>query len=263
MKTFKLMALLALVAAPAAANGQGLAERVFDTRDGTVRLNFPTRPEVQICDQGVRMGDDKMMWNSRGSWDDEMRNCRYGPAEVELEIRGGTLRDVDLIRRSRDRTERATDLGAVSARAAVDFFMEQARSGGRSGRGEEDAVFPVIIADVEDAWVGLLDVAKNRRVDEDVRSSALFWVGQEAADAATEGLADVALDDDEDQDVREAAIFALSQRSPHEGVPILMEIARTAAQADTRETAMFWLAQSEDERVYDFFEEILLGRGGG
>jgi hypothetical protein len=262
MKTFKLLPLLALVVAPAAANGQGLDQRVFGAGDGTVRFNFPTRPEVEICDQGVRIGEDRMMWRSRG-WDEEEENCRFGPAEVELEIRGGALRDVDLIRRERDRTRGATDLGAVPAQTAVDFFLAQARSGGRSGRGEEEAIFPVILADVEEVWVELLDVARDRTVDEEARSSALFWVGQEAATAVTEGLAEVALDDDEDQDVREAAIFALSQRSPDEGVPILMEIARTAAQADTRETAMFWLAQSEDERVYDFFEEILLGRRGG
>jgi hypothetical protein len=39
-----------------------------------------------------------------------------------------------------------------------------------------------------------------------------------------------------------------------------MDLARTGDQADTRRTAMFWLAQSQDERVIEFFEEILLGR---
>jgi hypothetical protein len=263
MKSAKLLALLALGGAPATASGQELARQVFAEADGTVRFTYPTRPEVQICDRGIRMGDDhQMMWKS-GRWDDEMENCRFGPAEVELEIRAGSLRDVEIVRSERDRTQGARDLGAVTAQTAVDFFMGQARSGGRSARGEEDAIFPAILADVEDLWVDLLDMAKDQGVDGDVRSSALFWVGQEAAEAATEGLADVAFDEDEDQDVREAAIFALSQRSPDEGVPILMEIARTAAQADTRESAMFWLAQSEDERVYAFFEEILLGRSGG
>lgn len=262
MKTSRLLPLLALVVVPAAAAGQGLDQRVFAAGDGTVRFNFPTRPEVEICDQGIRIGDDRMMWRSRG-WGEVEENCRFGPVEVELEIRGGTLRDVDLIQRERDRTQGATDLGAVPAQTAVDFFLVQARSGGRSGRGEEEAIFPVILADVEDVWVELLEMARDRQVDGEVRESALFWVGQEAADAVTEGLVGVALDADEDQDVREAAIFALSRRSPDESVPILMEIAQTAAQADTRETAMFWLAQSEDERVYDFFEEILLRRGGG
>ncbi|HKJ01552.1 MAG TPA: HEAT repeat domain-containing protein, partial [Longimicrobiales bacterium] len=93
--------------------------------------------------------------------------------------------------------------------------------------------------------------------------SALFWVGQEAAEAATDGLAEVALGDDEAQDVRDAAVFALSQRPSDEGVPVLMELARTAQETRTRRTAFFWLAQSDDPRVVPFFEEILLGRPGG
>ena len=60
-----------------------------------------------------------------------------------------------------------------------------------------------------------------------------------------------------------AAVFALSQRPDDEAVPILMDVARTAADAETRRTAMFWLAQSEDDRVLSFFESILTGRRGG
>ena len=39
-----------------------------------------------------------------------------------------------------------------------------------------------------------------------------------------------------------------------------MEVARSREESDTRKSAMFWLAQSDDERVLDFFEQILLGR---
>ncbi len=76
-------------------------------------------------------------------------------------------------------------------------------------------------------------------------------------------LADVARDEDEEQDIRDAAVFALSQRPSDEGVPVLMELARTANEAKTRTSAMFWLAQSEDGRVLAFFEEILVGRDIG
>jgi len=262
MKTLRLLALLAVAVAPATASGQELARRVSQVDEGTVRFTYPTRPDVEICDQGIRMGDERVRWHS-GRWDDDLQNCRMGPAEVELRLRAGTVREIEIIRRLRDRTDGAVELGAVSADEAVDFLLETARSGGRSGQGEEDALFPAVLADVEELWRDLMVLAKDRSVDEDVRSSALFWVGQEAASLVTEGLAEVALDEDEDQDVREAAVFALSQRSPDEGVPILMEVARTAKQAETRRSAMFWLAQSEDDRVYAFFEEILLGRGGG
>jgi HEAT repeat protein len=144
----------------------------------------------------------------------------------------------------------------------VEFFLDLARTGGPSGRGLKDALLPVVLADVQDVWKDLMGLAKDRSIRSDTRSSALFWVSQEAAAVVTEGLAEVAMDQDEDQDVREAAVFALSQRPSDESVPILMELAKTADHPETRRSAMFWLAQSKDDRVLDFFEEILLGKGG-
>ena len=69
-----------------------------------------------------------------------------------------------------------------------------------------------------------------------------------------------AVADDEEQEVRDAAIFALSQRPENQAIGSLIEIARSAEQAESRQSAMFWLAQTDDERVVSFFEEILLGR---
>jgi hypothetical protein len=255
------LALLLVAVAPATAAGQELARRVSEVETGTVRLAYPTRPGVEICDEGVRIGEQKIMWRSRG-WDAVASNCRFGPAEVELRVRGGTVRGVEMVRRLDDRTPGALDLGVVDSGDAVRFLLQVARGGGRNGRGEEDALFPAVLADVDGIWRDLMALARDRSVDEDVRGNALFWVGQEAADSVTAGLTEVAMDDHEDQDVREAAVFALSQRPDDEAVPMLMEIARTARQIETRRSAMFWLAQSGDERVYAFFERILTGGGG-
>jgi len=207
------------------------------------------------------MDEHQVMWHSRG-WGEEASNCRIGSVEVEARMQDGKVRDVEVIRRLQDRTGEAEDLGTVTAQEAVDFLLSAARTGGRSGRGAEEAVFPALLADVQGLWQELLEMAQDPALEKDVRTTSLFWVGQEAASVATDGLARVAMDEEEDQEVREAAVFALSQRPVDEGVPILMEVARTARQAETRESAMFWLAQSEDERVYAFFEEILLGGGG-
>ena len=208
------------------------------------------------------MGDDRINWSSRGDcWGPGV--CQTGPARVELRLRDGLVRKVEVLRRMERPASDAVDLGAVSPEAAVSYFLDLARTGGSSGRELEEAVFPVILADVDSVWRDLLALARDRSVGADTRSSALFWVSQEAAAVVTEGLARVALDEEEDQDVREAAVFALSQRPDVEGVPVLMEVARTARHPETREAAMFWLAQSEDERILNFFEEILLGKGGG
>lgn len=250
---------LILAAVPGAVAGQGLAERVAEVEEAIVRFAFETRPDVEICRRGIRMGEDRHMIWEGGSWGDTPLDCRFGPAEVELDVVDGMVRDVEVVIPRRGRASRAVDLGLVPAGEVVAFLRDVALGAG-TDHGAKEAVFPMVLADVDDVWRPLLDIAMDRRVPSGARKNALFWVGQEAADAATEGLTDVARDRDEDQDVRDAAVFALSQRPAEESVPVLMELARDADRAGTRRTAMFWLAQSEDARVAAFFEEILLGR---
>jgi hypothetical protein len=259
MTTRAALALLILAAAPVAAAGQGLDRRVAATPDGTVRFTYEVRDGVEICTRGIRMNGDRMQWNGNGRWREDI--CRRGPAEVELRLEDGTVRDIDLLREGEDGTAGATDLGLVDAGDAARYFL--ALAGEARERVARDAIFPAMLADVPEVWRELLGLAKRRDLHRGVRTSALFWLGQEAAEAATEGLADVAFAEDEDQEVRDAAVFALSQRPHDEGVPILMELARTAEQAKTRKSAFFWLAQSDDPRVVPFFEEILLARRGG
>jgi len=235
-----------------------LGSRVAAVENGMVRFSYATRPEVEICDQGIRMGDRHMSWRSRGH-DDEPRNCRVGLAEVEVEVRGGLVRDIEVVRSVDERSSGVVDMGEIGAREASSYLLSLAYTGATTD-GAEEAVFPAMLADVDDVWRELLDIARDRAVHESVRKNALFWLGQEAAAAAGEGLVEVALDSDEEQEVRDSAIFSLSQRPAHESVPVLMEVARSGEQVETRRTAMFWLAQSDDERVVAFFEELLLGR---
>jgi hypothetical protein len=250
--------MLAATSVPAAA--QDLAQRVAAVGNGTVRISYGIRPHVEICDQGIRMGSDRVWWRSEGG-EDTATGCRTGPAEAELDVRNGQVTDVDLVRRERDRTSGAVDLGDVRSGAAADYLLDLARAG-VGGKGGGEAIFAAVLADVEDLWRDLMEIARDQDVRPAVRKNALFWVGQEAAAAATDGLAEVAFDEDEEQDVRDAAVFALSQRPESEGLPVLMELARTARHANTRRSAMFWLAQSEDDRVLAFFEEVLSGGGG-
>lgn len=250
-------AMLLALAFPQVAAGQ-IAERVGGLGDGTVRFSYDVRDDVEICEQGIHIGERRVSWRSRG-WDDDPSNCRSGFAEVELRVRGGLVRDVEVIRSLGDRSEGASEVGRVSAEEASRYLFSLARKGATE-RGAKEAIFPAMLADVEEVWRDLMDIATARDLDGDVRKNALFWLGQEAADAATQGLAEVASSEDEDQEIRNAAIFALSQRPTEEGLPVLMELARTGAQAETRRTAMFWLAQSGDDSVIVLFEEILLGR---
>ena len=60
-----------------------------------------------------------------------------------------------------------------------------------------------------------------------------------------------------DREIRKQAVFALSQRPQREGVPALIQIARTNRDPEIRKTALFWLGQSSDPRALALFEEIL------
>ena len=240
-----------LVAASASAGtAQSLAERVREAGDGEVRFRYATRDGIEVCENGIRRGERNHVygtWDSDGAW-----NCTEGEAEITLRIRDGRVRSLDLGPASGDL------LRAIPAADAAEFLLELAATA-RSDVAE-DAILPAQIARDVVTWPRILEIARDRDRPEDVRKQAVFRLGQEAADTATDGLAELAGDHGEDEDVRESAVFALSQRPNDEGVPILMELAETAEHGDVRRSALFWLAQSGDERVLSFFERILGGR---
>ena len=88
------------------------------------------------------------------------------------------------------------------------------------------------------------------------RGDALFWLAHKAGQKAAGTITD-AIDNDPDTKVKERAVFALSQLPKDDGVPRLIEVARTNRNPRVRKQAMFWLGQSKDERALKFFEEIL------
>ncbi len=120
---------------------------------------------------------------------------------------------------------------------------------------------PAVIARGVVVWPDLIDIARDGSRPEDVREQAVFWVGQQAADAAIDGRDDLIAGEDDDIEVRKAAVFAISQRSRQEAVPVLMEVAETSRFVKVRRSAVFWLGQTGDSRALDFFERILRGAG--
>lgn len=242
-------ALAAVLAGASAVSAQSLAQRVDRVADGTVRLSYAARPGV--C------GNGRNISTSHGGRHDEWQaECEAGPVRLVIERQGGRTTDLRAYVGGRWRGTADADLGQVPAREAGQWLLAIAETGGPAS---EDAVFPATLADSMEAWPGLLRIARNGKVAQKTRKSAVFWLGQAAADAATRGLDSLAEDDQEDREVREAAIFALSQRPRDEGIPVLIRIARSSRDPKLRRSALFWLGQSDDPAAIRLFEELLSG----
>jgi hypothetical protein len=76
--------------------------------------------------------------------------------------------------------------------------------------------------------------------------------GKKAVAAITGAIAD-----DPETEVKKKAVFALSQLPKEEGVPMLIQVAKTNRNPEVRKQAMFWLGQSGDSRALAYFQEVL------
>lgn len=250
--------LAAVVATPAA--GSVIDDAVKKMDEGTIRVQFESRDGV--CGDGrssISFGGEGSWYVSDGHHDGWERDCDEGPVRVSMRIRDGKVVRVKtrVGGTTRSAVDGIVDLGEVTPEVAVDFFLDLAEDAHESVA--EDAILPAILARDVVVWPRVLDLARNDDRPEDVRESAVFWLGQLAGDKVTEGLMALVDDADEDMEVREAAVFALSQGNSSKSAGYLMEIARNNPHPKIRRNAMFWLAQRDDPEVLDFFEEILLG----
>lgn len=231
----------------ASAHGQKLEQRIRRAETGTVHLSFPAR--AGVCGHG---------WSSVGmrqesdEWQDD---CETQPVRVALRMWDHQVVGIRTYVGGRWRPGAyAIDLGMVRPQDAAAYFIALA------ARGVDlvgDPLLPATMADSVTIWPALLRLARTRSLPEDRRRTAIFWLGQAAGSAAGQALDSIAGDARGDREVRKQAVFVLSQRSPDQGVPALIRIARSNPDPELRKTAIFWLGQSGDSRALDLFEEIL------
>ena len=63
----------------------------------------------------------------------------------------------------------------------------------------------------------------------------------------------------DDEEVQEQIVFAYSQLPDDEGVPKLIQVAKTHPDVDVRKKAIFWLGQSGDARASEVLLELVQG----
>ena len=120
----------------------------------------------------------------------------------------------------------------------------------------EHAIFALTLSKEPEA---MNTVARTAHDDKSprVRGQALFWLAQKAAQKIAQAAITDAIANDPETEVKKRAVFALTQMPSGEGVPLLIQIARTNQNAAVRKQAMFWLGQSKDPRALAYIEEVL------
>ena len=234
--------------------GQSLEARIDRVSDGEVMFRFDARPGVYRCGdrhEGWMRTDpsEPMDW---GNWRRE--DCVTGPVWVWMRLDDGEPEELRSRLGGFDGRRSGQDLGEVTPAEAADYLMEVA--GVAERRVAERALGSAVIADGVDLGPRLLELARDVRRPQNVRTSAVFWLGQAVTEVALDGLRDI-VEDDADMEVREAAVFAISQRDQEEAFPVLRDLALSDAHTELRKSAFFWLAQMDDPRVLELFEEIL------
>jgi len=242
------------------ARAQGIADRVAAVRNGTVELRFAARRGV--CGDGSeRISVGRSMQLGRMDGDGYSSVCEPGPVRVRLRVEDGTVRDLRTsVGPSRSSGTPASDLGAVPAAAAASYFLGLARTA--NDHVSNAAVTAAVLADSAYPWRDLLAVARDSATrSHGTRSNAELWLSRFASEKLSGHENDLTAPDDDvvsdESQARSSAVFALSQLRNHEGIPPLLQVARTNRDAHVRRAALFWLGQSGDGRALDLFEEIL------
>ncbi len=122
------------------------------------------------------------------------------------------------------------------------------------------AIFALSQSREREAIEAMIGLARGDR-DPDARGEALFWLAQAAgrkvaSEAARRAISD-AVENDPETEVKKKAVFALSQLPSEDGVPLLLDVARTHRNPEVRREAIFWLGQSDDPRALELIQRIL------
>jgi len=181
-----------------------------------------------------------------------------GPGRVWIRVRDGRVRDVDLEVGGPEPRMRSgtTDLGTIDPAEVREVMLSIAESA--TGGDVEGTIVCAIVTEGFDEWKRLIGIARDRDRPDDLRESAIFWLGQEASAITTAGLEQIVADDDEELELREHAIFSLSQQGLDQCFAALRKVALESRHPQLREQAFFWLAQHDDPRVIDLLEEVLV-----
>lgn len=259
----RMVAVVALLGLCATASANPILESLESLDNGKLRFAYAARPGVQGNGSNVVITHGShTTWHNGSDHADRRNLCDPCQVQVTLTVRQGEIRRLRrrVGARQRPAAQDVRQLGVVEAMDARDFLMKLVDEA--QDNIAEAALAAAVLSEVGVAWEGLLKLARDDNRSRELRSTALFWLGQEAQEVVTSELENLATGDIEDLEVRRSAVFALSQRPDPQSIPSLQRIVKQHRHPEIRSHALFWLAQKESPQVTDFFEEILSGSSG-
>jgi HEAT repeat protein len=249
---------VATVAIVTPLQAQSLASRIAAVEDGAVTFHYAPRPGV--CGDGesfIRTG--RSSYHGSFSTKRKMEPCIFGPVQVRLTVEDGAVHRIETWVGPLS-SRNARDLGEVSAPEAARYLMTIAARG--TAGASAKAIFPAVLADSVTIWPALFPIARDTDTrSRATRQDALFWLSRFASGAVAGRPNNPFAEDDEEasenDELKAHAVFVLSQLPRDEGIPQLLETARSNRSWHVRSQALFWLGQSGDPRAIDLFESVL------
>ena len=237
---------------------QSLASRVTAS-EGVVQVIYPSRPNA--CGDGVgsignvfgesRMYSGDASWSGRDGW--TLRQCVRGPARLVVTVVAGEVTRVRAYVGPIPPT--SADARTISAGAAEAITWTSDVVAHGNSRLASEMILPLILADGPEPWPTLLKVARDDGRPRELRRSVMMWLSNGVSDHL--GIVNADRSTSDDDEMRNQAIYILSQRPKSEGVPELIELARSSKHPSARKTAIYWLGQSGDPRAVDVYAELL------
>ncbi|HEY6970544.1 MAG TPA: HEAT repeat domain-containing protein [Candidatus Angelobacter sp.] len=146
-------------------------------------------------------------------------------------------------------------LGVERGKKGFELLKKYAKEDSND-RLREKITFALTQSKEPEAMPELVSMARNDSSTR-VRKQALFWMGQIGGRKEAQQISE-AIENDPETEVKKRAVFALAQMRDGEGVPLLINVAKTNKNPVVRKEAIRWLGMSGDPRALDFLEEIIL-----
>ena len=246
-----------LVAALAAQGGAQSLSQQLRAANGTVQVLFPSKQNV--CGDGQGSISNIMGHAEFSSYDgstsfgttNRYRRCEHGPARLVLTVLGG---EVTRARLYVGPVPSASDVRTINATAgdAEAWLADMVERG--SARVASDLLLPLIVADGSEPWKLFLKLARDENRPRELKRSAMMWLSNAVSDHL--GILDETDRTDEDE-LRAQAVYVLTQRPKAEGVPALIDVAKSSSHPSARKAAIYWLGQTGDPRAVDVYADLL------